>query len=182
MPIPSPSDLCWNVNFASGQEWIEATAHAAIKTIWQRAQNTARSHFGDEFLAVEMMEVAIEKLVDRLNKGSPVDPAEASILLLRFFAQEVRRRRNGNRRLVYLGSSEELPVAATENPFLPVDSALDLEVILHDIAPEVRLALLLRYSRTRWSEVAEIIGTSEAGIRVRCQRALKKIRKSIGDE
>jgi len=85
MPIPSPSDLCWNVNFASGQEWIEATAHAAIKTIWQRAQNTARSHFGDEFLAVEMMEVAIEKLVDRLNKGSPVDPAEASILLLRFF-------------------------------------------------------------------------------------------------
>ena len=182
MPISSPSELCWNVKFQSGQEWIEATSHAAVKTVWQRARNTARSHFGDESLAVEMMEVAIDKLVDLLSKGSPVEPAEASILLLRFFAQEVRRRRNGNRRLVFLGSTEELPIASAQNPFLPIDSALDLEVILHDIAPEVRLALLLRYSRTRWSEVAEIIGTSEAGIRVRCQRALKKIRQSVGEQ
>jgi len=73
-----------------------------------------------------------------------------------------------------------LPSAPVQNPFLPVDSALDLEVILHGTPPEVRLALLLRHSRTRWSEVAEIVGTSEASIRVRCQRALKKIRRGLG--
>jgi hypothetical protein len=179
MTRPSPLDLCWNVRIPSGQEWIETTAHAAINIVWQRAQNTARSHFGDESLAVEMMEVAICKMVDRLNRGSPVDPDQASNILLRLFAQEVRRRRNATRRLVFLGSSEELPNTAAENPFSIVDSVLDLEVILHDIAPEVRLALLLRHSRTRWSEVAEIIGTSEAGIRVRCQRALNKIRQRL---
>lgn len=180
MPITSPSDLCWNVKFPSGQEWIESTVHAAIKRVWQRAQNTARSQFGDESLAVEMMEVAIEKLVRRLNEGSPADPAEAGHLLLRLYAQEIRRRRNANRKLVLLGSSAELPSAPVQNPFLHIDSALDLEVILHGTPSEVRLALLLRHSRTRWSEVAEILGTSEAGIRIRCQWALKKIRQRLG--
>jgi len=180
MPITSPSDLCWNVKFPPGQEWIERTVHAAIKKVWQRAQNTARSQFGDESLAVEMMEVAIEKLVQRLNEGPSVDPAEAGHLLLRFYAQKTRRRRNANRKLVLLGSSVELPSTPVENPFLPVDSALDLELILHGTPPEVRLALLLRHSRARWSEVAEIVGTSEASIRVRCQRALKKIRQGLG--
>lgn len=179
MPFFSPSELCWNVRFPPGQEWIETTLQAAIKTIWRRAQSTARSHFGDESLAVEMMEVAIEKTVSSLSKGSPADSSEASLLLLRFYAQEARRRRNANRRLVFLGSSAELPLAAVQNPFLPVDSALDLEVILHDTPPGVRLALLLRHSRARWTEVAEILGTSAASIRIRCKRELKKIRQRL---
>jgi len=109
-----------------------------------------------------------------------VDPAEASLLLSRFYAQEARRRRSANRKLVFLGSSAEFPAKPVQNQFSSVDSSLDLEVILHDIPSEVRLAQLMRYSRTRWTEVAAILGTSEASIRVRCQRALKRIRQRLG--
>ena len=180
MPLPSPSDLCWNVKFPPGQEWIEKTVRGAIETIWQRAQSTARAQFGDESLAVEITEVAIQKPVNRLNNGAPLEPGEASLVLSRLYAQEVRRRRNGNRKLVFLGSSAELPAKPVQNQFSSVDSSLDLEVILHGIPSEVRLALLMRYSRTRWTEVAAILGTSEASIRVRCQRALKRIRQRLG--
>ena len=103
MPITSPSDLCWNVKFSSGQEWIESTVHAAIKRVWQRAQNTARSQFGDESLAVEMMEVAIEKLVRRLNEGSPADPAEGVIFC---FTCMPRRSGAGGMRIANLSSSD----------------------------------------------------------------------------
>ena len=180
MPLPSPSDLCWNVKFPPGQEWIEKAVRGAIETVWQRAQSTARVQFGDESLAVEIMEVAIQKAVNRLNNGAPLEPDEVSLVLSRFCAQEVRRRRNGNRKLVFLGSSAELPASPVQNQFSSVDSTIDLGVILHDIPLEVRLALLMRYSRTRWTEVAAILGTSEASIRVRCQRALKRIRQRLG--
>jgi DNA-directed RNA polymerase specialized sigma24 family protein len=180
MPLSSPSNLCWNVIFPPEQEWIEKTLHVAIKTIWQRARNTARTQFGDESLAVEIMEVAIEKAINRLKEGPPVGSDEASLLLDRFYAQEARRRRKANRKLTFLGSSAELPSNPVQNPLAPVDSAIDLDVILQGTPPEVRLALLLRHSRARWSEVAEILGTSAASIRVRCQRALKKIRHRLG--
>jgi hypothetical protein len=180
MPLPSPSDLCWNVKFPPGQEWIEKTVRGAIETIWQRAQSTARAQFGDESLAVEIMEVAIQKAVNRLSTGAPVELGEACLVLSRFHAQEIRRRRYGNRKLVFLGSNAELPASPVQNQFSSVDSTIDLGVILHDIPLEVRLALLMRYSRTRWTEVAAILGTSEASIRVRCQRALKRIRQRLG--
>ena len=83
MPFFSPSELCWNVRFPPGQEWIETTVQAAIETIWRRTHSTARSHFGDESLAVEMMEVAIEKTGNSLSNGAPADSSEASLLLLR---------------------------------------------------------------------------------------------------
>lgn len=179
MPLSSPSDFCWNVKFSPEQKWIEEAVHGAIKIIWQRAQNAARSQCGDESLAREMMEIAIQKAVDRLQAGSPVGPNEAGPLLYRFFVQEARRRRNANRKLVFHGSNAELPPAIVKNPYLPVDSALDLDIILHGEAPEVRRALLLRYSRTRWTEVASILGTTEASIRIRCHRALKRIRQRL---
>jgi len=41
----------------------------------------------------------------------------------------------------------------------------------------VRLALLLRYSRFRWSEIAAALGTTEAAVRLRCKRAIERIRE-----
>lgn len=57
-----------------------------------------------------------------------MDPAEAGLLLSRFDAQEARRRRNANRKLVFLGSSAELPPNPVQNQFSSVDSSIDLEV------------------------------------------------------
>jgi DNA-directed RNA polymerase specialized sigma24 family protein len=175
MLLPSPSDLCWKVKFPPEQEWIEKTTHIAIANIWQRAHHVARSQLGDESLATEMIEIAIERAVCRLQAGAPASPEDVTRLLSRLFAQEVRRRRKANNRLVLVGSSEELSFGSAQSPHSPVDSAIDLEVIFHDMPPDVHFALLLRYGEYRWSEIAAVLGITEAAVRVRCKRALKRV-------
>ena len=88
-----------------------------------------------------------------------------------------RRRRRANGRMVFVGSSDELPPTPVRNPQIQIDCALDLEIILQGEPPDVRLALLLRYSRFRWSEIAAALGTTEAAVRLRCKRAIERIRE-----
>jgi len=178
----TPSDLCWNAKFPPEQKWIEQTMHAAIGNIWRRAHHAAHTQLGDESSAPEIMEVAIEGAVRRLQTGPPQGPEDVASLLERLFLQEVRRRRSANKRLVYVGIDQEIPIGSAQNPHTLVDSAIDLDRILHDIPPDVRIALLLRYSRSRWSEVAAVLGTSDAAVRLRCKRALDRIRKKLEDE
>jgi DNA-directed RNA polymerase specialized sigma24 family protein len=182
MLLPSPSEICWGIKLAPEQKWIEKAIHFAVANIQQRAHRIALSHLGDESLAMEMIEIAIDKAVQRLQLKSQASPEEVMQLLERLYLQEVRQRRKANNRLVLVGASEDLPSKATQNPQSLVDSAIDLEIILRDIPPEVRLALLLRYSRSRWNEIAAVLGTTEASIRLRCKRALNRIRQKLEDQ
>ena len=182
MRSPSPSDLCWNVRFPPEQEWIEEPLRIAIGSIWERANHVARSQLGDEALAPEIIEAAIEKTVLHLQTGPPRSPEEVELLLERSFRQEVRRLRKANNRLIFVGSNQELTSGTAQNPHARIDSAIDLEGILRDVPSNVRFALLLRYSRSRWSEVAAVLGTTEAAIRLRCRRALDRIRKKLEGE
>ena len=179
MQLPTPSELCWNAKFPPEQEWIEQTIHVAVVNVWRRAHHVAHSQLGNDSLVQEIMEIAIEGAVCRLQTDSPQGPEYVASLLERLFLQEVRRRRKANNRLVYLGSNQELLTGSAQNPHTLVDSAIDLDRILRGIPPDVRIALLLRYSRSRWSEVAAVLGTSEAAIRLRCKRALDRIRQKL---
>jgi DNA-directed RNA polymerase specialized sigma24 family protein len=182
MQNPSPSDLCWNVKFSPEQDWIEEPLHTAVGNIWGRAHHIARSQLGDEAVAHEIIEAAIEKTLRRLQEDGHRTAEDVARLLERSLQQEVRRRRRAAKRLVYMGSNQELPPGSPQNPHALVDSAIDLEVILHGVSSSVRFALLLRYSRFRWSEVAAVLGTTEAAIRLRCKRALDKIRQKLEGE
>lgn len=182
MQVPSPSDLCWNLKFPPEQEWIKQALQIAVTNLWQRAQHVARSQLGDEALAQEIIEAAIDKAARRLQAGPHRGSEEVTLLLKRQFAQEVRRRRKANKRLVFVGSSQELASDSAQDSQTQLDSAMDLEVILHDVAPDVRFALLLRYSRSRWSEIAAVLGTSESAVRLRCKRALDRIRQKLEGE
>jgi hypothetical protein len=182
MQNPTPSDLCWNAKFPPEQEWIERTVHVAVGNIWRRANHVAHAQLGDDSFVPEIMEVAIDNAVRHLQTGSPQSPEEVAVLLERLFLQEVKRRRSANKRLVYVGTDQDLPTGSAQNPHVPIDSAIDLDRILHDIPPGVRIALLLRYSRSRWSEVAAVLGTSEAAVRLRCKRALDRIRRNMEGE
>jgi len=71
MQLPSPSDLCWNVKFQPGQEWIEEPLRIAVGNIWERAHHVARSQLGDEALAPEIIEAAIERAASALRKSDP---------------------------------------------------------------------------------------------------------------
>jgi DNA-directed RNA polymerase specialized sigma24 family protein len=179
MRTPSPADLCWNVKFPPEQDWIEESIYAALHRICGRARGAAQPVAGDESLAAELMEVAIEKAVSKLKEGPPAEAPEVALMLCRLYAQEVRRWRRANSKMALFGSIEDLPCDSIQNPLAPVDSAIDLEVILHDEPPSVRLALLLRYSQTQWAEVADILECTEASIRVRCRRAIERVRKRL---
>jgi DNA-directed RNA polymerase specialized sigma24 family protein len=182
MQLPSPSDLCWNVKFPPEQGWIQEPLHIAVGNIWERAHHVARSQLGDEAVAPEIIEVAIEKTVRSLQGDGHRTAEDVARLLERSLLQEVRRRRRSAKRLVYVGSNQELPTGDVQNPHALVDSSIDLEVILHGVPSYVRFALLLRYSRFQWSEVAAVLGTTEAAIRLRCKRALDKIRQKLESE
>jgi len=182
MQVPSPSDLCWNVKFPPEQGWIEEPLHIAVGNIWERAHHVARSQLGDEALAPEIIEAAIERTVLRLQEGAKRNPEDVARLLEISLFQEVRRRRKAAKRLVFVGSNQELSPGSIQNPQGRVDSSKDLDVILHVVPSYVRFALLLRYSRFRWSEVAAVLGTTEAAIRLRCKRALDKIRQKLEGE
>jgi len=182
MRSPSPFDLCWNLKFPPELEWIEPALHIAVGNIWERAHHVARSQLADEALALEIIEAAIEKTVLRLQADPPDGPEEVALLLERSFLQEVNRRRKANKRMIFVGSSQDLPSGPAHVSNTVVDSAIDLEVILRDVPPDDRLALLLRYSQFRWSEVAAALGTTEAAVRLRCKRALDRIRKKLEGE
>ena len=93
MQLPTPSELCWNAKFPPEQEWIEQTIHVAVVNVWQRAHLVAHSQLGNDSLVQEIMEIAIEGAVRRLQTGSPQGPEYVASLLERLFLQEVRRRR-----------------------------------------------------------------------------------------
>ena len=99
-----------------------------------------------------------------LQAGAQPAPEDVARLLERSLLQEIRRRRKAAKRLVFVGTNQKLFSGSAENPHALVDSSIDLEIILQGIPPDVRLALLLRYSRFRWSEIAAALGTTEAAV------------------
>jgi DNA-directed RNA polymerase specialized sigma24 family protein len=178
----SPADLCWRIKIPPDQKWVEEALHAAGKEIWRQAHHIARAQLGDEALAPEVIEAAMEKAAPHLLAGPPRGNDEVVFLLKRLFIQEVRRRRKSSNRLVFVGSSQELRSESTGSSQARVDSTIDLELILQDVPPDVRFALLLRYSKSRWSEVAAVLATTESAVRLRCKRALDRIRQRLERE
>ena len=66
---------------------------AAVERHWPDTQRAAASVLGDEALAAEIMETAIEQAVAYLADHPPKNQEDVSAALLRFCRQEVRRRR-----------------------------------------------------------------------------------------
>ena len=129
MRLPTPADLCWNVKCSPEQEWIERTLRIAVENVWPQALEAAHSRNGHGSHVVEIVESAIEHAVCRLKTGDPLGPEQVTQLLQRLVLQEVRRRRRASGRMVFVGSSEELPPTPVRNPQIQIDCALDLEII-----------------------------------------------------
>ena len=77
----------------------------AIERHWPDTQRAAASVLGDETLAGEIMEVAIEQAVAYLADHPPEDQEDVSAVLSRFCRQEVGRRRKERRSLVFIDHS-----------------------------------------------------------------------------
>jgi len=181
MASPSPLDRCWVVKDMSCPSLVTAAVRDAVERHWPDTLRVAASVLGDEALAAEIMEKAIEQAVAYLADHPPKNQEDVSVALLRFCKQEVRRRRKESKRLVFIDFSEAHDASASYLAHSAVDAALDAERILAEAPPRVREAVMLRYGNAEsWAEVAAKTGTSREAIRMNCKRILERIRQKLG--
>ena len=158
-----------------------AAVRDAVERHWPNTQRAAAAVLGDEALAAEIMEKAIEQAVAYLADHPPKDQEGVSAALLRFCRQEVRRRRKESKRLVFIDFSDAHEVSASYSAHSAVEAALDAERILAEAQPSVREAMMLRYGNAEsWADVAAKTGTSREAFRLNCKRILERIRQKLG--
>ena len=171
-PAPA-SDRCWTVKDSPGSLPMMPAVRAAVERHWPDTQRAAASVLGDETLAAEIMEGAIEEAVAYLADHPPEDQEDVSAVLSRFCRQEVGRRRKERRSLVFIDHSFVSEPSTSCSQISAVDAAIDAERILADAPPKVREALMMRYgSSESWSDVAARTATSPGAIRKKCKRCL----------
>jgi DNA-directed RNA polymerase specialized sigma24 family protein len=153
----------------------------AVEQHWPDVQRTAGSVLGDESLADEIMEKAIEQAVAYLTDHPPENQEHVNAILLRFWREEVGRRRKQNGHLVFIDCSTALEPLSTDTQFLGADAAIDAERLLRDAPPKVRQAMMMRYGGSdSWDEVAAMTATTPAAIRMSCKRFIDRIRQKLG--
>lgn len=185
MTLPSPSDYCWVIGFTPQERWIAPVIYAAVEAEWQRACEIAVTRLGDNTLAPELMELAIQQTAEYLADLSPTGTEEVRAILVRFYRNAVRRRQYADKRLNFRGTSADVEVLAESRDHASpaIEATLDLATLLRDTPDDLRRAMLLRYgARGRWNEVAEEMSKSEEAVRKSCQRELIRIRNRLGLE
>jgi DNA-directed RNA polymerase specialized sigma24 family protein len=181
MASPSPLDRCWMLKDSPESLALLPTIRAAVEKHWGDTQRVAASALGDENVATEIMERAIQQTI-RYFAGHPQgDPQDADALLSRFCRVEFRRLRNQRDKLVFIDSSVAREAATATDAISAVDAAVDIAKILADAPPKVREALMIRYgSAESWYEVAAKTGANWQAIRRSCLRYLDHIREKLG--
>jgi DNA-directed RNA polymerase specialized sigma24 family protein len=182
---PSPSDLCWVIGFTPHGRWIAPVVRAAVGLELQEARQIAAAHLGDEALASEIMELAIQQTAGYPAELSPVGIEEVRAILARAYHNEVRRRRRAGNKFSFRGTATEVEILSpfTDLSFTAVEAELDLDKMLRETPADLRAGMLLRYgARRRWSEVAQEVAQPKEAVRKRCEREMERIRKRLGFE
>jgi len=181
MASPSPLDRCWMLKGSSATTPLMPAMRAAVEQHWPDVQRTAESVLGDESLAAEIMEKAIEQAVAYLTDHPPENHEHVNAILSRFWREEVGRRRKQNAHLVFIDFSGAAEPSSPDTPFPAADAAVDVEKILRDAPPKVREAMMMRYgSSDSWNDVAAMTATTPAAIRMSCKRFIDRIRRKLG--
>ncbi len=178
----SPSDLLWVLGSRSQGLWILPVLREAIRAEWPNAERAAKAQLGDGSMARELMERAIEQTQEFFAGKTPAEITEVRKALNRYYQNGLRRALRQASKLSLRGAAGDLeallPLASAT--LRPVEAELDLKALLGDTPVELRHALLMRYgARSRWDEVANEVSQSTNGIRMRCQRELRRLRSKL---
>ena len=180
MASPSPLDRCWMLNGSPSASPIMPAVRAAVEKHWPETQRAAAAALGDESLAEEVMEAAIEQAVAYLADHPPKDHEDVSAILGRFCRLEIGRRHKERTRFVFIDFSS-VASESSSSGISAVEAAIDAERILRDAPPEVREAMMMRYgSSDSWGDVAARTATTPAAIRMSCKRFIDRIREKLG--
>lgn len=180
---PSPSDLIWAIGYAPQSRWIAPVVRAAVRGSWEEAQRIASMQLGDETLAPELMEAAIQETAEYLANLSPVGVAEAQAHLERFYRNAVKRKKRATQRLSFRGSTRDMEflIPPTKSFEQEVEAEVDLDTILDETPEDLRHAMLMRFgARSSWKDVAAEASKSVDAIRMGCQREIDRIRRRFG--
>ncbi|MGW9129465.1 SigE family RNA polymerase sigma factor [Streptomyces sp. NPDC055681] len=142
-----------------------------------RMFRTALLMCGDWHLAEDLVQTALGKVFaswSRVLRADSPDAYARTVLMRTYFSYRRLRR------------SAERPVAALPDAAAPEgDSALRV-TLLHALATlptKDRAVVVLRYWEDRSvKETADALGMSEGSVRVRCTRALTRLRALIGED
>jgi len=182
MASPSTSDLLWVIGLPFQQRWTVPVMRAAVSSEWPGAKQLARTQLGDESIARELMERAIEQTWEQIADLRSLTVEEARKHLRRHFKNALRREKRGTFRLRFWGLGSDLDVLAppVSSQAAEVEAKLDVEAILRETSPEIRHALLTRHgARRQWGEIAKDSGKSADSIRIACQRELSRLREQL---
>jgi RNA polymerase sigma factor (sigma-70 family) len=154
---------------------------AAVEQHWPDVLRIAGSVLGDEALAAEIIERAIEQAVVHLTDHPPENHEDVSATLAHFWREEIGRQRKQRAHLVFIDISAASEPPSPDTPFSAADAGIDAEKILRAAPPKVREAMMMRYgSSDSWSEVAAMTATTPAAIRMSCKRFIDSIRRKLG--
>ena len=156
---------------------------AAVRAEWPDAKHMAANLLGDESLAHELMEAAIQQTKEKLADLAPVSLEEARTELGRAYRNAIRRERRARSKITLEGTCDDVELLLS--PVAPATDAIhaehDLAAILYDTPPDLQRAMLMRYgARSTWEEVAEEVQKPKDSIRIRCQREVNRIRRRLG--
>ena len=182
MASPSPLDRCWVVKDSPGSSQIMLAVRAAVERQWPDTHRAAAYVLGDETLAAEIMEEAIEQAVAYLVDHPPKDHEEVRAVLSRFCKLEVGRRRKQRAPFVFIDSSVASEASSSDSQISAVDAAIDAERILADAPLQSARGAddAVRQRSESWSDVAARTATSPGAIRKKCKRCLDRIRQKLG--
>ena len=182
MASPSPLDRCWVLKDSPATTPLMPAMRAAVEQHWPDVRRIADSVLGDEALAAEIIERAIEEAVAYLadhpsRKSRRCEYNPRAILARRYWASTQATCTACLHGYLSRFGIRLRPMA----PFCRRCS-IDAEKILRAAPLKVREAIMMRYgSSDSWKDVAAMTATTPAAIRMSCKRFIDRIRRQLRD-
>lgn len=165
----------WDREFTEHGEQIRADVRMAAQEIWERARRKAESTLGDDSEAAELMEMAVAKASENLNKKDPCDSSHnVNGLVMVIFSRELNRLAAKRRRVESAGTSLDLDRELQPRSDGDLDRKIDQAKILEQLSAKARLIWKFRNQGYDWQEVAARIGVSSGAARTLFWRDLRK--------
>lgn len=166
----------WDREFTESGELIRADVRTAAREIWDRARRKAEAILGDEAEAADLMEMAVCKASENLNRKNSNDTSHnVNGLLMVIFSREVNRLAAKRRRVENAGTSLDLDKELQPRSEGDLDRKLDQKRFLQQLSAKARLIWNFRNQGYDWQEVAERLGVSPGAARTLFWRDLRKV-------
>lgn len=181
-PCPSLPEAgrCWLDRGSVIGAAIRDDVRAAVGKIWIVACRRTRAAMGDPADTTTMMEVAVvraSQYLDRLNQEASVERAGA--VLMKIFTRQLRRQATRLARLQPAGRDIEF-TASIPSWEDGVNAGIFLEQLERHMSREGVTILTLRRDGHSWQEISQMLQTTVTAVKKRFWREIEDAKISLG--